>query len=129
MQSIESGDLRVDKIHAKTQELEKAIETYKSAADLIKAKRWFGVNMMTFPAPLAFGKYMEIPDSSGLVLSAGALALGTLFSIASTREDLAKLKRETPVSCLVEIERSFKNYTSRRGGGDMNYHAWNCMEE
>ncbi len=47
----------------------------------------------------------------------------------NTKNELKRLKKESPVSCLVELRRSFKNYTSFRGGGDINYKAFNCMEE
>lgn len=129
LQSIESSDIQFDLIASKVKALEKAKKDYQDSADLIKAKGWFGITMMGFPAPVVFGKLMSIPTASTVALGTTGLALGALYSIKNKENELKKLNRESPVSLLVEMRSSFKNYTSARGGGDINYHAWNCMEE
>lgn len=126
---IESLDMKFDVIMSKVKQLERAKLDYQKSADLIKAKGWFGITMMGFPAPVVFGKLMSIPTASTVALGATGLAIGALFSIKNTANELKKLNKENPASLLVEMRRSFKNYTSARGGGDINYHAWNCMEE
>jgi len=129
LQSVESNEIQIDIIEKKADELAKAKENYQKSADIIKAKGWFGTTMMGFPAPVVFGKMMSIPTASTVILGGTGLALGALFSIKNTKNEIKKLNKDNPISCLVEMNNSFKNYTSARGGGDMNYHAWNCMEE
>ena len=126
---VESTDIKYDIIRSKVHELERAKKHYQRSADLIKAKGWFGVSMMGFPAPVVFGKLMSIPTASTVALGAAGLALGAMYSTTATKSELIKLRKENQVSLLVEMRSSFKNYTSARGGGDINYHAWNCMEE
>lgn len=126
---INANEIKIDAINAKVKALAKAKSDYQDASDLIKVKGWTGVKMIGFPAPAIFGHLMEIPTASTVVLGATGLALGALFTIKSNVQDLKKLNRDNPASLLIEMDRSFKNYTSSRGGGDMNYHAWNCMEE
>ena len=72
---------------------------------------------------------MNIPTASTITLGATALAIGGLFNIKNTEEEIKKLNKENPASFFIEMRRSFKRYTGARGGGDINYHAWNCMEE
>lgn len=103
--------------------------TIKSSADIIKAKGWFGVSLMGFPAPIIFGKFMSIPTASTIALGVSGVAIGALFSLKSSREELKRLNVEQPSSYLVELRRTFRGYTKMRGGGHINYHAWNCMEE
>ena len=129
LQDLESIDIKFDVIKSKVKELERAKLDYQNSADLIKAKGWFGITMMGFPAPVVFGKLMSIPTASTVALGTTGLALGALYSIKNTATELRKLNKENPASLLVEMRSSFKNYTSARGGGDINYHAWNCMEE
>lgn len=126
---IDSNNIKLDAINTKVKELAKAKFDYQKSSDLIKVKGWTGVNMIGFPAPVVFGHFMNIPTTSTVVLGATGLALGALYSIKNTENELRKLNRDNPASCLIEMNRSFKKYTSARGGGDINYHAWNCMEE
>lgn len=127
--NLDSQEIRIDRIKDKARSLEKARHDYQSSADIIKAKHWFGVSLMGFPAPIVFGELMSIPTASTVVLGASGLAIGALFSLKSSREDLRRLNAEQPSSYLIELRRSFRGYTTARGGGDINYHAWNCMEE
>ncbi|MCH8538901.1 MAG: DUF6236 family protein [Alkalimonas sp.] len=129
LHSVDSNEIKLDIIEAKVKELERAKKDYQDSADLIKAKGWFGVSMMGFPAPVVFGKLMSIPTASTVALGAAGLALGAMYSTRATSHELKKLRRDNQVSMLVDMNRSFRNYTSARGGGDINYHAWNCMEE
>ena len=84
---------------------------------------------MGFPAPLIFGQLLSIPSASTVALGTAGLAIGGLFNIQNTKEELRKLNDKNPASFLVEMRTSFKRYTSARGGGDMNFHGFNCMEE
>ena len=129
LSKLDSQDVRVGVIHEKAKELIRAQEQYKASADILKAKGWFGVSLMGFPAPLIFGQLLSIPSSSTVALGAAGLAIGGLFNIQNTKEELRKLNEKNPASFLVEMRRSFKGYTGARGGGDMNFHAYNCMEE
>lgn len=127
--SVESSEIRIDIIENKAKALAEAQKQYRDSADIIKAKNWFGVSLMGFPAPLIFGQLFSIPSTSTVTLAATGLALGGLFNIHNTKEDIRKLKEKSPASFLVELRKSFESYTSARGGGDMNFHAYNCMEE
>ncbi|MDD2270953.1 MAG: DUF6236 family protein [Desulfuromonadaceae bacterium] len=129
LQQIEDHSIRLDLIEDKIVEFKKAKINYQKSADIIKAKGWFGVSMMGFPAPIALGSLFNIPFASSVSLFASSLAIGGLFNISNTKEEIKKLQRDNPVSCLVEMGRDFKHYTSQRGGGAINYHAYNCMEE
>lgn len=129
LHEVESNEVKLDIIQAKVKELDRAKIDYQRSADLIKAKGWFGCSMMGFPAPVVFGKLMSIPTASTVALGSAGLAIGAMYSTSATSQELKKLRRENQVSMLVDMSRSFKRYTSKRGGGDINYHAWNCMEE
>jgi hypothetical protein len=126
---IDSIEIRKDVIEDKARQLANASDTYKRSADIIKAKGWFGLSMMGFPAPLVFGQLFSIPHASTVTLAATGLAIGGIYNLASSFEELRKLRESAPTSFLVELGGSFKNYTSQRGGGDINFHAYNCMEE
>lgn len=126
---MDSQDIRIGTVHEKAKELIRAQEQYKASADVLNAKGWFGVSLMGFPAPLIFGQLLSIPSASTIALGATGLAIGGLFNIQNTREELKKLNEKNPASFLVEMRKSFKDYTRARGGGDMNFHAFNCMEE
>lgn len=126
---IDANEIRLDTIRDKVKALNKAKHEYQDSADIIKVKGWTGLKMIGFPAPSIFAHFMDIPTASTVALGATGLALGALYTIKSNAQDLKKLNKENPASFLIETDRSFKNYTSRRGGGDINYHAWNCMEE
>ncbi|TWH47981.1 DUF6236 family protein [Sporomusa sp. KB1] len=129
LQSLDDPVVRYDSIINKVKELEKAKREYQDSADIIKAKKWFGASFMGFPAPLALGSVFNIPVSQIVTLAATSIAIGGLFNIKNSKVELNKLKKDNPASLLVEIERSFKQYTRFRGVGDMNHHAYNCMEE
>lgn len=126
---LESQDIKMDVIETKAKQLIRAQKEYKASADLLKVKGWSGVSLMAFPAPLIFGQLYQIPHTSTVALGAAGLAIGALFNILNTKEELKKLNEKNPASFLIEMRKSFKQYTHARGGGDMNFHAFNCMEE
>lgn len=126
---LEEDSIREDRIRRKINELSQAMIEYQKSADLIKAKGWFGVSLMGVPAPIGLGKILELPTASTIIIAATGIALGGIYSINKTKNELDDLKKDSPVSCLIEMRKSFKEYTNARGGGDMNYHAFNCMEE
>lgn len=129
LQKLEDPNVRYDFINRKIADLKKAKVEYQKSADIIKAKGWFGVTMMGFPAPVTLGQLFNIPCASTVALTVASLAIGGLFNIKNTHQELRKLQNENPASLLFKMRKSFKGYTSSRGGGDMNYKAFNCMEE
>lgn len=129
MQKVEDPSVRIDLIRDKVNSFKRAKENYQKSADIIKAKGWFGVSLMGFPAPTTLGSLFNIPLASTVSLFASSLAIGALFNIKNTKAEIEKMQRESPVSCLVQMRGDFKHYTSQRGGGDINFHAYNCMEE
>lgn len=129
LSKLESDEIKIGTIQNKVKELIRAQEQYKASADIIKAKGWFGVSLMGFPAPMIFGQLLSIPHASTVALGAAGIAIGGLFNIQNTKEEIRKLNQQNTASFLIELRNSFKNYTRARGGGDINYHAFNCMEE
>ena len=129
LSTLDAEDIKIDRIQDKVSELERAKLDYQGAADLIKAKKWFGISLMGFPAPIFLGKLLGIPTASTITLGAAGLAIGALYSIKNSRQALHELNKKNVSSYLIALERHFKNYTNARGGGDINHHAWNCMEE
>jgi hypothetical protein len=131
---IDANEIKIDAIRDKVKALNQAKVDYRNSADLIQVKGWTGTKMLGFPAVIELAKIMGIPLASMIPIDTTALefagiALGALFTIKSNSQDLKKLNKENPASFLIEMQRSFKGYTKQRGGGDINYHAWNCMEE
>ena len=129
LQKLEDPNVRYDLIYRKIDDLKKAKEEYQKSADIIKAKGWFGVTLMGFPAQVTLGQFFNLPYASTVALTVASIAIGGLYNIKNTQQELKKLQKENPASLLFEIRKSFKRYTSFRGGGDMNYKAFNCMEE
>ncbi|KAB0671699.1 hypothetical protein F6V30_03730 [Oryzomonas sagensis] len=129
LSKLESHEVKIGTIQDKVKELIRVQDQYKSSADIIKAKGWFGVSLMGFPAPMIFGQLFSIPHASTVALGAAGLSIGGLFNIQNTKEELRKLNQQNTASFLVELRKSFKGYTHARGGGDINFHAFNCMEE
>lgn len=129
LQILHDPAVRMNHIQNKIKELVTAKNEFQRSADILKAKGWFGVSFMGLTAPTTLCQLFNIPARSTAILAGTALALGGIFNIANTRHELEKLRKTNPGSCLYEMRRSFRNYTSARSGGDMNYHAYNCMEE
>jgi hypothetical protein len=129
LQLVEDPEIKFDIIQTKISDLERAKKDYQNSADVIKAKGWFGNSIMGFPAPFAFSKIFGIPTLSAAIIGATGVALGGLFNLRKTKEELQKLRRDNPVSSLVDMKKSFSKYTADHSAGDINRHAWNCMEE
>ena len=129
LQKLDDPKVRYDVISTKINQLEKAMTDYQISADIIKARGWFGVSFMGFPAPIALGALFNIPVASTVALAVSYIAIGGIFNIKNAKAELRKLQKNNPVSCLIQMRKNFKRYPSFRGGGDMNNHAFNCMEE
>jgi hypothetical protein len=129
LQTLDSDEIKLDVIEDKVKHLKNAKSNYQRSADLIKVKGWCGTSLFKFSAPSALGILKDIPTASTVSLGIAGLAMGVLYNIMNTKEEIRKLNKENPSSYLIEMDRSFKRYTSVRGGGDINYHAYNCMEE
>ena len=129
LSTLDAVEVSEARIRAKARELERSMANFKSSADLLKVKGWGGVSMMGIPAPVVLGKLFAIPTASTVALATTGLVLGGLFNIVSTKEKLTELKNSSPASAFLDIRRTFARYTAQRGGGDINFHAYNCMEE
>jgi hypothetical protein len=129
LQKLSDPVVRENQIMKCVVALRDAQDNYRRSADIIKAKGWFGVTLMGFTAPTALAQLFNIPSQQTTVLTGTALALGGIFNVQNTRNELIKLRQNSTASCLVEMTNEFRNYTSARGGGDINFHAYNCMEE
>lgn len=129
LQKLEDPVVRTDCIKAKIDEFKKAKDEYQKSADIIQVKRWFGVSFMGIPAPIALGNLLNLPTATTIALGVTSLAIGGIFNLKNTEAELRKLQKDNPVSLLVEMRSAFKHYTKSRGGGDINFHAYNCMEE
>ncbi|QSX28983.1 hypothetical protein JYB88_12040 [Shewanella cyperi] len=125
-------DISIDRIEALAKELARAQNDYQKSADVIRAKKWFGSTMMGIPAPIGLCKLMSIPMATTMGIAATGIALGGLYSFASSREEIKKLHKDNPAAFLTVLHRDFKGYchpTGTRIGGDINMAAWNAMEE
>lgn len=129
LQNLEDPGIRIDLIKDKIRDFKTALKNYHHSADIIKAKGWFGISFMGFAAPITLAKLLNLPVASTVILVLTGLAVGGIFNVYNTKEELKKLQQSNPISCLFELRKSFRKYTSFRGGGDMNFHAYNCMEE
>jgi hypothetical protein len=129
LQKLENPVVRTDCIKAKIDELKKAKDEYQKSAAFIKARRWNGISFMGFPAPIALGNLLGLPTGATIALGATSLAIGGIFNLKTTEAELRKLQKDNPVSLLVDMHNTFKHYTKKRGEGDINFHAYNCMEE
>jgi hypothetical protein len=129
LSQLESADVSEERIRTKARELASAMDDFRKSADNLKATGWFGSQLVSVPGLALLESVFAIPQAATVALGATCLALGGLFSISKTKEKLQELRRKSHGSLLVDLQRDFRRYTSQRGGGDMNFHAWNCMEE
>jgi len=129
LQKLDDPVVRQDAINSKITDLIAAKKSFQSSADIIKAKGWFGVSFMGLTAPVALGNLFNIPDSSIVTLGITSLALGGIFNIKSTKSELQKIQKTSPVSALVSMSNTFKRYTYRKEEVGMNYLAYDSMEE
>lgn len=130
LQSVEDPVVRYDRIIECIKKLEQAKNDYKKSADIIKTKGWIGFSFLGFPAPLSLGQLFNIPFASTVALAAAGIAIGGLFNIKNTKEELRKLQKENPASFLVNVHRDFKKYTSLEVGAmpiTMHIIVWKSM--
>jgi hypothetical protein len=125
--AVESSEIRMDIIQEKANALVKAQKDFQKSAVMIGIKKWGGVSIMGFPALKLLSQW--IPSSSLSILTATGLAISGICTINSIKEEIKKLKKETPASFLVEFKDSFKDYTWDSGRGGMNVRAYKCMKE
>jgi hypothetical protein len=132
IESTIDKDISIDRIEKKAKQLACAQSDYKKSADIIGAKKWFGSSMMGVPASIGLCSLLSIPTAATIMLAGTGVALGGLYNLATSKEDLKKLNNENSASFLVELERDFKGHFRGRGSrspGDINMTAWNSMEE
>ncbi len=128
LKKLEDPVVRKDVINSKIKELIVARDEYQKSADIIRARGWFGVSFLGLTAPVTLGTLFNIPSESVATLGVTSLALGGIFNISSTKEQLRELQRKSPVSALVSMRSSFhRKYRQREVG--MNYVAYDRMEE
>lgn len=126
------GDISIDRIERKAKELQEAANNYKKSADLITVKKWIGTFMAGVPAPVTLCNIFKIPVATVFGLASTCVAMGGLYNTYAAKEEIKKLNKENPASFLIELRNHFKDFTAPRGsrnGGDINMHAWNCIEE
>lgn len=126
---IEDMEIFKDKIRDRLKDVKKAVEDFKNSADIINAKQWFGLSIIGVPIIAKIADFFPISDVSKACVIGTGIALGLIYSIAASKNEMAALIKGSPFSCLSLMEHQFVNYTSRRGGGDINFHAYNCLEE
>lgn len=125
----ENPQLRADIIRRKLHELERSMKDFRRSADLVNARGWFGVSFMGFSAPTVLGNLLGLPGASTAALAAGGIALGEIYNLSNRKQEERKLRREASGSYLCALSESFRAYTPKWGGGDVNFHAFNCLEE
>ncbi|MCU8005799.1 DUF6236 family protein [Shewanella sp. SM96] len=126
------GDISIDRIKGAAKKLAAAQDNYRKSADVIKAKKWFGSTMMGIPAPIALCKLLAIPTATTIGIAATGIAIGGLYSLMASKEEVKKLNKDNPSAFLTVLGRDFKGHCRARGsrmGGDINMTAWNSMQE
>jgi len=125
LQELDAPEAKEAKIKDQISDLLRAQEDYRNSADIINADNlWKGTQLIAFPAATA-----TISPLMGGLLGVAHVIFGGMYYIRNGKEELKELRLKNSASCLVDLEKSFSNYTSQRGGGDANFHAYNCMEE
>lgn len=109
--------------------VKKAICDYKNSADILSIKDWIGINLVSFTGTSALLQALNITGATKSVLIGTGMAVGFVYGLNEHASNLRNVRRENPYSCLALMEKEFSNYTSQCGGGDINFHAYNCMEE
>lgn len=129
LMNIDSNEIREDIIREKINTLDKAQKDYRASADILNVREWVGTFFTNIPASIQLSQLFSIHPISSAILAATGIAIGAIVSIKNTREEMEKLKKNNPASFLIDINKSFRNYTKVRNGGDINFHAYNCIEE
>lgn len=130
LSTLDAPEIMRETILAKIKELKNAQDDYKKSADIILAGNlWKGFKLLGFPASATFASLFDMATPGTACVAIGGTIFGGMYHVNKTKAELKKLREESPVSALIEINKTFSNYTSARGGGDANFHAYNCMEE
>lgn len=130
LQDLDAPEVKMSIVKEKIKALEGAKKDYHNSADIIKAGGiWKGFTMLGFPATVAFSALLNPATPATTCMALGGVIFGGMFHLRSTKNDLKKLRQESPASLLLDINNDFRDYTNKRGGGDVNFHAYNCMEE
>jgi len=129
LSGVQEREIRKDLILDKFSALNRAQEQYQKSADFLRVRGWQGFSTVAFPAATALLAYLNLHPALATSLCGAHLALGAAFHIRNSRQDIARIKRESPASFITDVRRDFRHYTGQRGGGDVNFHAYNCMEE
>ena len=129
MSSIGDQQLKLDAITRRAEALTKAKADYHRSADIIRAKGWFGAGFMGIPAPLGLSSLLGLPAASAAALAISGLAVGAIFNLKHTAEEIRQLNKSTPASFLLSLENlAGSAATGRAGAATMDF-AWRCMEE
>ncbi|WP_139311477.1 DUF6236 family protein [Desulfovibrio sp. DV] len=129
LNGVEDDVVYYDELEKLVGLVKKAHADYKQSADIIRAGGFCGFLLQGFPGALALANVLKLEPEVMTILFGTALAVGGLYNYSKSKNDLKLLRHNNSFSVLADIEEDFSNYTSRRGGGDVNFAAYNSMEE
>lgn len=118
-----------DKIRSELQNIKQATKDYKKSAEILNAKDWIGINLFALTGTNELLSFFNIQDLSKAILLGTGVAIGFIYALSANKANIRILRKKHPYSCLALLEKDFKDFTSQRRGGDVNFHAFNCLEE
>ncbi len=80
-----------------------------------------------FTSAVALARIFNIQSSLSIVIESTLLAMGVIIDIKTTGLKLKELNKKNPASCLIAMEKDFKNYKTPGGTMDINRYASNCI--
>lgn len=103
--AIEDPEILEESILAKRDEIDTTIRRFKTEARALKVEGFVGTKAVLTPlAASIVGQFMDLGQILNATLLAAGLTIGTLWSLSSTRKNLAKLAASMPISYLVSLE-------------------------
>ncbi|MDD5080342.1 MAG: DUF6236 family protein [Candidatus Omnitrophica bacterium] len=129
LSNIEDFTIFKDKIRNELQNIKQAIEDYKKSADLLNVKDWIGINLFALTSTNELLSFFKIESLARAMLLGTGVAVGFIYALTANKKNIRILRKKHPYSCLALMSEDFKDFTGQRGGGDVNFHAYNCLEE
>lgn len=129
LSEIEDITIFKDKIEDELVNIKCAIEDYKRSAEILNVRDWIGINLFALTGTNALLNIFNIQDLARAILLSTGVALGFIYTLSASKEHMRALRNKHPYSCLALMEKDFKDFTRQHGGGDVNFHAFNCLEE
>ena len=122
LEGIEDPDVARDVCIRQVNRVERALADFRSAADVLKAKSWFGIQMMGIPGVMGVASALGITGPASVVLIGTSVLLGGIYALKSTPVELKALRKKSPFSTLAVMQDELKVH-------DLALHARARMHE